>query len=359
MDGSASSSTFDGHLWVTILAGGVGSRFWPVSTPARPKQLLPLASERPLLEDTVGRALRLAPAERIRVLAGRPLVDPFRHAVPHLPESSYLVEPQARGTAPVLTWAAWRIAREDPDAILVSLHADHLVEPEEAFTRLVREAAGLADRTRALVTVGAVPDRAETGYGYIQPGAPLEGPPEGAARVAAFHEKPDAGRAAEYLARGYLWNTGIFVWRADVFLDEVRRHAPEVAEALPLLEAGNEAAYFDACRPSPVDVAVLERSGRVAVVPCTFRWDDVGSWASLPRTRPTDDAGNVAVGSLHALESARNVVFAEDAPVVLFGVQDLIVVRTRGVTFVAARERASELKRLVATLPPELRDPKV
>ncbi|HSG49015.1 MAG TPA: sugar phosphate nucleotidyltransferase [Longimicrobiales bacterium] len=356
---STSSWGTDPHLWVTILAGGVGSRFWPVSTPARPKQLLPLASDRPLMQDTVGRALRLTSPERIRVLTGEHLLAPFRQVVEGLPPGAYLVEPEARGTAPVLAWAAWTLHREDPEAVLVSLHADHLVEPEEAFLALLREGTELARREGALVTVGATPDRPETGYGYIQPGDSIPGPPTGSAWVAAFHEKPDAVTAADYLARGFLWNTGIFLWRADVFLDEIRNHAPEVARALPHLEGGDVAGFFRECENISVDVAVLERSRRVAVIPCTFRWDDVGSWASLPRTRPADALGNVAVGECHALDSHRNVVFAEGAPVVLFGVDDLIVVRTRGVTFVARAELASELKRLVGTLPPDLQNPPV
>lgn len=352
-----SSSTIDPSVWVTILAGGVGSRFWPVSTPARPKQLLPLAGDRPLIEDTLARARRLVPDERIRILAGADLTRRFIAALPDLHESAYLVEPEARGTAPVLAWAAWTLLRTDPDACLVSLHADHKVDPEEAFTERLRDAAILANRERILVTIGARPDRPETGYGYVQPGEALPAPPAGAARVRAFHEKPDRETADRYLTEGFLWNTGIFVWRADVFLEEVRAHAPEVAAALPHLEAGDVDAFFAACTPVTVDVAVLERSHRVGVLPATFEWDDVGSWASLARTRPADASGNVALGRTVAVESRDNVVFAEGGAVVLYGVDDLIVVRTGGVTFVTSRGRAPELKELVSALPPDLKDP--
>ncbi len=359
MLGSTNSSGSDTHVWVTILAGGVGSRFWPVSTPARPKQLLPLATERPLIEDTVRRAQRLAPVSHLRILAGEHLVESFRKALSGLPETSYLVEPQARGTAPVLTWAAWTLHRADPDAVLVSLHADHLVEPEDAFARLVMDGVELARSEDLLITVGALPDRPETGYGYIQPGAALERPPEGAARVAAFHEKPDEATARAYVDHGFLWNTGIFIWRADTLLREIREHAPEVARALPHLDAGDVNAFFESCEPISIDEAVMERSGRVAVLPCIFRWDDVGSWASMTRTRATDRDGNVTVGESHLLDSHRNVVFAEDGPVVLFGVDDLVVVRTRGVTFVTRTERAADLKRLVTQLPDSLKDPSI
>jgi mannose-1-phosphate guanylyltransferase len=297
--------------------------------------------------------------ERIRILAGEHLVEPFRGALPELPREAYMVEPAARGTAPVLAWAAWKLRELDPEAVLVSLHADHLVEPEGAFTELLRAGASLASRERLLVTVGATPDRPETGYGYIQKGDALPGLPEGAARVAAFHEKPDEATAGRYLADGYLWNTGIFIWKASTFLEELHAHAPEVAGALEHLERGDDEAFFRETAAVSVDVAVLERSDRVAVIPCTFRWDDVGSWASLPRTRPADEAGNVSVGEVHTLEASGNVVFAEGSPVVLFGVDDLIVVRTRGVTFVTRKDLAPELKRLVGSLPDRLQNPPV
>ncbi len=352
------SSTSD-HLWVTVLAGGVGSRFWPMSTPSRPKQLLPLAGPDPLIADAVRRGALLAPRHRIRLLAGARLSGALRSAVPDLPESAYLIEPQARGTAPALTWAAWTVLQEDPDAVLVSLHSDHRVEPEAEFAELVRAGAELAARERVLVTVGAEPDRPETGYGYIQPGAPLGGSPAGAARVAAFHEKPDANTAARYVAAGFLWNTGIFIWRADTFLDEVRTHAPEIAGALPLLDAGDAPGFFAACEPVAVDVAVLERSPEVAVIPCPFDWDDIGSWDSLPRVRQADAMGNVSVGPAVAHESHGNVTFTDGPPVVLFGVDDLVVVRTAGATLVTRRELAPHLKRLVDALPPELQDPEI
>lgn len=351
-----SSSTSD-HRWVTILAGGVGSRFWPVSTPSRPKQLLPLAGPDPLIADALRRAELLAPRPHIRILTGAHLVAPLRAVLPTLPGEAFLVEPEARGTAPVLAWAAWTLHRQDPDAVLISLHADHRVEPESAFAELLRAGAELAVREEVLVTVGATPDRPETGYGYIQPGTPLEAPPHGAAVVAAFHEKPDAETAARYLRTGYLWNTGIFIWRADTFLREVEAHAPEVARALPRLEAGDVEGFFRGCEKVTVDVAVLERSSRVAVIPCSFGWDDVGSWDSLPRVRTPDPDGNVSVGPLFALESRGNVAFTEGPPVVLYGVDDLVVVRTGGATLVTRRDLAPELKRLVEALPIHLVDP--
>ncbi|MBW3534913.1 MAG: NTP transferase domain-containing protein, partial [Gemmatimonadetes bacterium] len=176
MPGSTrSSSGTDRHLWATILAGGVGSRFWPASTPARPKQLLPLGSDAPLIADTVDRARALTDDARIRVLARADLVDAMRSVLPPLPSPTWMTEPAPRGTGPALAWAAARLHREDPDAVLVSLHADHVIRPVDRFVDLVRSAADLARREGVLVTLGVEPDRPETGYGYIQPGGSLGG----------------------------------------------------------------------------------------------------------------------------------------------------------------------------------------
>lgn len=338
--------------WVTILAGGVGSRFWPASTRARPKPLLPLASDRPLLEETLERARRIAPPERIRILAGEHLVAPFTAAVPRLDAGAFWIEPRARGTGPVLAWAAWKALREDPDAVLVSLHADHRIDPVEPFVAVLDQAARVAATEGVLVTVGAVPDRPETGYGYLQPGEVIaRGPVGPVRRVSAFHEKPDPETAASYLRRGFLWNTGIFVWRADVLLDEVRAVAPEIAPALPLLEAGDDEGFFREVTPISIDVAVLERSSRVACIASTFAWDDVGTWASLGRTSAGDASGNVVVGAGIVVEGEGNLVWSDEAPVVLWGVSDLVAVQANGVTVVFPRDRAPELKHLLGELP--------
>lgn len=346
-----SSAAADGGTWVTILAGGIGSRFWPVSTRERPKQLLSLASEEPLIVDTVERARVLAPDERIRILAGEHLVGPFRSALPDLPETSYWIEPRARGTAPVLAWAAWKLSRLDPDAVMVSLHADHLIRPVDAFRETVETAVEIARRDELLLSIGVEPDRIETGYGHVEPGALL--PAAGdvpAYRVRAFHEKPDAGTAGRYVSEGYLWNTGIFVWKASVLIDELALHAPEVAEHLPLLEESDEA-FFDAAPVTVIDRAVMERSERVGIVRASFSWDDVGSWESLARTRAGDEHHNVVLGSGRVVDSTRSIVYAEGrGSVVVFGADDLIVVQTDDTTMVLPRARAAQLKELLARL---------
>lgn len=345
-----------------ILAGGSGSRFWPVSTPARPKQLLPLAGDVPLIRQTVARIAPLVPPESIRILTGQRMAGAILDAVPELGPGNLMAEPVARGTAPVLTWAAVEIARTPdagPGAVMISLHADHAIEPEDRFRDALSLAASTAAAERRLITIGATPTRPETGYGYIRPGAPLDRATRGddVRAVDSFIEKPPRDVAEAYVREGYLWNTGIFAWPVDLFLDEVRRHAPEIGELIPLLERGDVDAFFERAPVLSVDHAVLERSDRVGVVASTFRWDDVGAWDAVARTQPLDVAGNVAVGDAHLVDSTGCIVWADDGVVVTFGAQDLVVVRSNSITFVAPRERAPELKRLLDRLPAKLRQP--
>jgi mannose-1-phosphate guanylyltransferase len=357
-------SEVQGRIWTVILAGGVGSRFWPVSTPSRPKQLLPLASDRPLIEDTLQRILPLVPQERIRILTGAPLADPILATVPTLGPGNFLLEPRAAGTAPVLVWAAAELERRDPDAVMISLHADHVIDPPEAFRALLARAAALAIRHRRLFTIGAVPTRPETGYGYIRVGDALPGEQAGAAgqqpsaaEVAEFVEKPDVDTAARYVADGgYLWNTGLFVWRAADLLDQVERHTPELADLVPVVREGGVEEFFRRAPTLSIDEGLLERSDRVGVLRATFDWDDVGAWDAVARTRPADDAGNVAVGEAFAVDSRNTVLYADGGPIVAFGVDDLVVVRTGDVTFVTHRERTAELKSLLGRLPESLRN---
>ena len=353
MPESKSSSPTDTSLWAVILAGGVGSRFWPVSTPARPKQLLPLAGTSPLITQTVERVLPLVPAERIRVLTGAALAEPILSAVPAFGPDKLLLEPRARGTAPVLTWAAHALAARDPDAVMLSLHSDHVIEPASAFRDVLARAAALSRRHRRLFTLGAVPTRPETGYGYIAPGAAL--PDDGQAHeVARFVEKPDRATAEQYIAEGCLWNTGIFVWPAALLLEQIRQHTPELAALLPLLDDGDVDAFFERAPSLSIDEGLLERSRSVGVLRAEFDWDDVGAWDAVGRTRAGDAHGNVAEGDAHFVDARGNIAWADDGSIVVFGADDLVVVRSGGITFVAPRDRTPDLKQLLAQLPERL-----
>jgi mannose-1-phosphate guanylyltransferase len=345
-----------GDVWCVILAGGVGSRFWPVSTANRPKQLLPLASDQPLLRDALDRMAPLAEASATLILTNASLVDAVHALAPEIPVANLVAEPRPAGTAAALTWAAAQIEKASGrDAIMMSIHADWAVADPDGFRSALTRAAAIATATQSLVTVGVVPSRPDPGYGYIRPGDEIPGS-SGARRVAQFVEKPDAERAASMVQEGFLWNSGIFVWRVGDFLDEVRKHCREVAPALEH-HPDNLGRFFSAVQnPIAVDVGVLERSDRVVVIPGNFGWDDVGTWSALSRVRSADDRGNVLAGAVHAVQASNNVVHAEGNEVVLYGVSDLVVVTHDGLTLVTTTQHASDLKQLLTALPAGVRD---
>ena len=338
-------------LWTVILAGGVGSRFWPISTPALPKQLLPLVTGQPMLRDAVDRLLPLVPGERMLILTNATLQPAITAMLPEVPAANIICEPRPAGTAAALAWAARIIAARDPSAIMLSVHADWAIGDPDGFRNALLRAANVAEANDALVTVGVTPTRPDPGFGYIEPG---ERAGQVAFRVARFLEKPDRVRARELIAGGCLWNSGIFVWRASRFLAEVATHCPEVSRANAETTLDG---FFNAVQSISVDVGVLERSERVFVVPGAFGWDDVGTWASLRRVRPGDAAGNALHGDVTPVMSSGNVVHADDEQrVVLYGGSDLVVVAVDGLTVVTTQEHAADLKTLIDALPKRLKD---
>lgn len=338
--------------WGVIVAGGSGTRFWPLSTPRHPKQLLPLAGGQSTAEAAVARLEGLIPRERILVVTGPALAGPLADRLA-LPRANILIEPRAASTAPALIWAAVEAQRRDPEAAILCMHADWWIADPSAFRRAAATALRVAVAHDRLVTVGIVPTRPETGYGYIVQGEALDGH---ASRVARFQEKPDAATALDLLASGALWNSGLFAWTATRLLDEVSRHTPELAGALPHLLEGDVNGFFVALTPVSIDVGVLERSEQVAVVRGSFPWDDVGTWDALLRVRPRDARGNVSHGAAHVVDSTDSVAWTDGTPLVLYGVSDLIAVHANGRILVMPRSKAAELKHLLDTLPPDVRD---
>lgn len=340
--------------WAVILAGGVGSRFWPLSTPDRPKQLLPLVNDESLLLNTFRRLGDIVPVERTLVLTNASLAGAISAAVPSLPRDNVVAEPKPAGTAAALAWAAREIERRSgPESTMLCVHADWAVADDSGFRAALLAAEEIAISEDALVTVGIVPTRPDPGFGYIQPGEPAG---TNARAVTRFVEKPDRSRAESMVHDGYLWNSGIFVWRVGYFLSQVRAHTPEVSVALDAHAERGLDAFFAAVKPVSVDVGVLERSDTVRVVPADFGWDDVGTWGALRRVKPEDKSGNVTSGDVFALDAKGNVVHAEASSVVLYGVFDLVVVTRGGLTLVTTTDRSADLKNLVDSLPPHLRD---
>ena len=341
-----------------ILAGGRGERFWPLSRYSRPKQLLPLVSEKSMVEETIGRLQGLAGPERAWILTAMDLRDAIRRAVPDVPDAQVVGEPVAKNTAPAIALAAWWLRGAGSDAVVAVLPSDHRIEPAERFRDDLEAAARIALERRAIVTIGLPPTRPETGYGYIETGEPIA-PGSAARHLAGFREKPDHATAARYVSGGkHLWNGGMFLFTPEVMLEELRAHASEITALLPKLPDGPAAResavavarFYEAAPSISIDYAVMEKTSRAVVLPASFAWDDLGSWAALGDTGETDASGNVSRGETLLEDSSGVIAFSDQGLIATLGVKDLVIVRTGDVTLVCPRERAQEVRTLVQRL---------
>jgi mannose-1-phosphate guanylyltransferase len=337
--------------WAVILAGGSGTRFWPLSSPRRPKQLLPLAGPIPTAVAAARTVEPLVARQRILVVASADLAPQLAGAL-ELPAEQVLVEPKAASTAPALAWATATVLARDPSATVLSMHADwHLPDPE-GFRRTADAALEAARVHDALVTVGVIPTRVEPGYGHIVPGEAIKGAIH---RVARFVEKPPRAEAESLTTNGALWNSGLFAWTARRFLEELTANAPEIAGPLRHIAEGNVTAFFDQVAPLAIDVALFERSTRVITLRGDFPWDDVGGWDALARLRAADPAGNVSHGAVTLVDAERCIVWSEGTPIVLAGVKDVVVVAANGRILVLDRSRAGDLKTVLEALPDDVK----
>jgi len=346
-------------MWAIVLAGGIGSRFWPLSSPDRPKQLLNLIGERPLIAETIARLAPLIPPERVLVLTSRDIAAAIGAAIPEVPQQNMLVEPRPLGTAAALAWGASEIVRRaGPETVFCCIHADLAVAFPEFFRQTVVRAGRVAAREKALVAVGIRATRPETAFGYMRPGMPLHGGPANAGaecRVKSFIEKPGPVLAEMLVGDGAYWNAGIFVWRGQDVLDALAEYTAELAHGLQALSDRDFVRFAGMIQSVSIERGLLERTSNLVLVPGEFGWDDVGTWASLRRARELDDDGNGAHGQVHFVECTGNVVHAEGTPVVLFGVSGMLVVTLDGLTFVTTLDRATELRPLLDALPDEIR----
>lgn len=350
----------DATLWAVILAGGIGSRFWPLSSPSRPKQVLPLVNERPLIADAVVRLQPLIPAERVLVVTSHDIADALHAVIPALPAKNLLVEPRPLGTAAALALATEELARRaGPDTTFVVMHADLAVAFPEEFRRALRRASGIVARENVILSLGARPTRPETGFGYCLVGDPLDDEAGlsagGACRVARFVEKPGELLAESLIGEGALWHTGILAAKVRMIQDELAEHTVELHSGMEALRSGQPDRFAGLIQSISLERGLLERSWRVAVLPCEMGWDDVGTWASLRRSRELDDTGNGAVGVAHFVDADANVVHTENGAVVVYGCSGMLVVAMRGLTFVTPLDRAADLSGLLGSLPESMR----
>jgi mannose-1-phosphate guanylyltransferase/mannose-6-phosphate isomerase len=350
-------------MYAVIMAGGSGTRFWPLSREKMPKQLLKIGSDDTLIQLTVDRVLPLVKREHVFIVTNQGLaVDIGTQLTSRFGGSwdrNFILEPEAKNTAPALALSALHLNRIDPDGIMIVLSADHAIRNVEAFRTCIATAARAAAQDY-LVTLGIKPNRPETGYGYIKAGQPChEAGVDGVCRVERFVEKPDLATAQGYLASGqYYWNSGMFVWKVRTFLKEIERHMPSLHEGLEQVRksigSGTETeavrGMFARLQSVSVDYGIMEKTDRAAVVPADIGWSDVGSWTALEEVTDKDSSGNIIAGNVIDIDSTDSVIYADKRLVATIGLRDTIVVDTPDATLVCSRDRAQDVKKVVDEL---------
>jgi mannose-1-phosphate guanylyltransferase len=350
------------NLFIFIMAGGSGERFWPMSRTRTPKHLLRLLSERTLLEEAVLRAVGVAPAERVFVLTNRDQLEACRAAVPSLPPEQFLAEPAKRDTAPAAALATGFARSRNSNAICALLPADAMIHDTATFQRQLRDAAEAVRDSHALLTFSIPPTFPATGYGYLKLNGEVATAPEGSkvVLVERFEEKPDVDTAENYVASGnYGWNAGMFVWRAGAFFAECDRLSPPLAGFIRDFPADDPTEYLASRFPTlpkiSVDYAIMEQASDVLAIRAEFDWDDVGAWTALPDHIGRDEDNNTIRGPRAIVDSHNNIVIANSRTVALCGVSDLVIVETPDAVLVCHRNAVQQIKKLQPQLPDELK----
>ena len=350
-------------LHAIIMAGGTGTRFWPASTKDTPKQLLQLVGDASLVRQTVDRLGDVAPAGHRLIVTNKRLLGAIHRAIAGVTRGVIRWRTVQAHTAPCIGLAAMLVSRHDPEATMVVMPADHVIGPSDVFQDAIRQAAQMVDDSPwSIVTFGIKPTYPAEVFGYIRRGRPLP-EPEGAAPayvVKKFEEKPDAAKAAKYLATGeYYWNSGIFVWRAATILSALAERQPVMVRHLETILAAwdtderNEVfeREFTAIQPVSIDYAVMEHATDVAVIEAPFEWDDLGSWQSLARLEGTDAEGNTIIGRHMGVRTKGTIVHTDDEHlVVTLGLEDCIVVHTPNATLVANKHDEEQIRQVVKEL---------
>lgn len=350
-------------MYAVILAGGSGKRLWPRSRRECPKQLLDLKYEgRTMLQETFARLEPLVPADKVYIVTGGSYVEGTSDQLPAVPEPNIISEPQGRGSAPAIGLAAVYLRHRDPEAVMACLPADHHITRPDEFRQVLSVADQVAQQGH-LVTLGIKPDYAHTGYGYIETGERLMDVGEHTVyRVQRFTEKPDEPTARRFVEGGrHFWNSGMFIWKASVILDEIERHLPCLhaclTEVEQVLGAEEEREVLERAwslvESETIDFGVMEKAEDVVAIPVDMGWNDVGSWASLIELLPCDGEGNVIVGRHVGVETKGSLIYSAHRLVTTVGVENLIIVDTEDAILICSADRAQEVKALVERLDEE------
>jgi len=341
------------------MAGGAGTRFWPRSREKSPKHLLQIIGKGTMLQGTVKRLEPLVHPADIFVVTNRVQKGAVMKQLPHLREDNVIVEPVGRNTAPCIGLAALHVRRRDPDAVMVVLPADHIIRDEEEFQRALALAVETVRTSPSLLTIGITPTHPETGYGYIQfvndETASNPHRDRGVMKVKTFAEKPNAQTAERFLASGdFLWNSGMFVWRADAILQQIKACLPDMYAQLEKIDAAIGGPHYQQAletaygmiRGISIDYGVMEKSGSVYVIPGSFGWNDLGSWDEVYRVSGRDDSGNSITGKVIQKDTKNSFIYSPDKVVATIGVEDLIIVNTDDALLICRKGRSQDVKEI-------------
>ncbi len=351
-------------IYVVIMAGGSGTRFWPRSRKNRPKQLLNITGDEILLKKTVDLIAPIVPVSRIKIVTTFLQADSVKKTVPWIPEENIIIEPFGKNTAPAIGISALAIERDNRDAVMVVLPADHYIEDRKRFHQTILTGAYQASQGNFISTIGIPPRGPETGYGYIEADEARD-KKNGIYSVKSFHEKPDIDTAKHFIKQGgFFWNSGIFVAKTSTMLKEIEEHLPHNHKGLMKIGASlgtdkesdvTNNAYRE-MEAISIDYGVIEKSSNVLMIKGDFGWNDVGSWPSAAQYWPADNDNNASIGEIINLDSSRCIVYSPKKPVALLGVKDLIIVEDEGALLVCKKERSQDVKKLVEILKSKGRD---